>query len=118
MSKPRLQTLKPRLGTLAPRLTAVSSNSWRAGKEGSTARGYGYKWQKARESYLRLHPICCYCEREGRVTAASIVDHINPHQGDERLFWDEGNWQPLCKPCHDTVKAREERQAESAPRPA
>lgn len=24
------------------------------------------------------------------------------------LFWDVSNWQPLCKPCHDVVKQREE----------
>jgi hypothetical protein len=24
------------------------------------------------------------------------------------LFWDEDNWQALCKKCHDSAKAREE----------
>ena len=37
-------------------------------------------------------------ERLGRRT---VVDHIVPHRGDARLFWDEDNWQPLCKSCHD-----------------
>jgi 5-methylcytosine-specific restriction protein A len=80
----------------------------RAKGEGSTARGYGYKWQKARERFLSEHPLCCYCERTGRITAASVVDHKIPHRGDAALFWNESNWQPLCKPCHDSVKAREE----------
>lgn len=106
----RLKTLKSTIPTLKPGLQPLNPGSWRSTKEGSTARGYGYKWQKARESYLRQHPLCCYCEREGRVTLATVVDHITPHQGDERLFWDEGNWQPLCKPCHDGTKAKEERQ--------
>lgn len=107
--KPRIQTLKPRLQTLKPTLQTLNPDSWRSAKNGSTARGYGYKWQKARESYLRLNPICRYCERDGRITLATIVDHITPHRGDERLFWDESNWQPLCKPHHDGEKARQER---------
>lgn len=105
----RLTTLKPRLGTLDTRkVTQQASGSWRDGKT-TTERGYGYRWQKARERYLRAHPLCRYCQREDRVTAASIVDHITAHQGDDTLFWNESNWQPLCKPCHDSVKAREER---------
>ena len=30
-----------------------------------------------------------------------LLDHIIPHRGDQKLFWDEQNWQPLCKDCHD-----------------
>jgi len=41
------------------------------------------------------------CRSYERLTPATVVDHIIPHRGDERLFWDETNWQPLCKQCHD-----------------
>lgn len=44
------------------------------------------------------------CQAEGRVTAASVVDHKVPHKGDPQLMWDHDNWQPLCKPHHDTTK--------------
>ena len=87
------------------------SLTW-AGKarpEKTAERGYGGRWQKARATYLRSHPLCLMCEREGRVTAATVVDHIKPHRGDQALFWDRSNWQPLCKPHHDRDKAREER---------
>lgn len=40
-----------------------------------------------------------------QITAASVVDHIIPHQGDQELFWDEDNWQALCKHHHDGEKA-------------
>ena len=70
-------------------------------------RGYGSKWQKASRQYLAAHPLCVRCLMEGRTTAASVVDHIVPHRGDMRLFWDESNWQPLCKRHHD-VKTRNE----------
>lgn len=108
---PRLTTLKSRLGSIPSALKTVSTDTWRAGKEGGTARGYGYRWQKARERFLSENPICCYCHRAGRpLTLATIVDHKIPHRGDERLFWDETNWQPLCKPCHDGEKKRQENQ--------
>lgn len=71
-------------------------------------RGYVYRWQMARANYLACNPLCRYCEKAGRIVPASVVDHIIPHRGDMRLFWDEDNWQPLCKKCHDSAKAREE----------
>ncbi|MGN0150610.1 MAG: HNH endonuclease, partial [Clostridia bacterium] len=37
-----------------------------------------------------------------------VVDHIVPHRGDERLMWDENNWQALCKPCHDNKTGKED----------
>ena len=68
---------------------------------GANARGYDARWRKARALFLRQNPLCAECRRNGVLTPATVVDHIIPHRGDERLFWDEGNWQPLCKPCHD-----------------
>lgn len=64
-------------------------------------RGYNSKWVVAREQYLRRHPLCAVCRREGKLTAATVVDHIIPHRGDKVLFWDQSNWEPLCKSCHD-----------------
>jgi 5-methylcytosine-specific restriction protein A len=78
---------------------------------GSAAeRGYGSAWRKARAGYLREHPLCRMCQEQGRVTAATVVDHITPHKGDQSLFWDSANnWQPLCKTHHDSTKQRQER---------
>lgn len=71
-------------------------------------RGYGYKWQKARAEYLKLNPLCQHCLTEDkRVTPALVVDHIIPHKGDMKLFWDTNNWQPLCKLHHDRKTASE-----------
>lgn len=87
-------------------------------------RGYTSAWTKARDSYLRSHPLCVHCKTEGRpAIAAQVVDHIIPHKlkqaidsGDpariaaaRMLFWDSaGNWQPLCKPHHDRKTAAED----------
>ena len=68
---------------------------------GAAARGYDNKWNRARKLYLQKHPLCTECQKEGRLTPATVVDHIIPHRGDEKLFWDEQNWQPLCARCHD-----------------
>ena len=74
----------------------------------SAERGYGARWQKARAGFLAKHPLCAECARGGITRAASVVDHIVPHKGDQGLFWDSSNWQPLCKPHHDAKTARED----------
>ena len=38
---------------------------------------------------------------DSKLTPATVVGHIIPHRGNQKLFWDEKNWQPLCKDCHD-----------------
>lgn len=44
--------------------------------------------------------------------AATVVDHIIPHRGDQKLFWDRSNWQALCKSCHDSKTMTEDRYQE------
>lgn len=105
-----LRTLNTSVQMLTPRqVNAVDPSSWRSGKT-STQRGYGYKWQQARAGFLAKHPLCQYCQREGRVTEATVVDHVIPHRGDMKLFWDQSNWAPLCASCHSSVKQAEEKQ--------
>ena len=87
---------------------ALDIASWRKDKGSSSERGYTWAWTKARNAYLRDHPLCVMCIAAKRVTAANVVDHIIPHQGNQELFWDESNWQALCKLHHDTDKAEQE----------
>ena len=104
--RPKLKTLQPRVASAPPRLKTIQAGSWRFSGQSSTARGYGYKWQQAREGYLRLHPLCVMCDAAGRVTAATVVDHSIPHRGDMTLFWQDEHWQALCKPHHDSEAQR------------
>ena len=67
----------------------------------ASERGYGAKWQRERRKFLDSNPFCVKCYEEGHITMATVVDHIKPHRGDQKLFWNRGNWQPLCKRCHD-----------------
>ena len=67
------------------------------------------RWRNKRNGlriiHLRNHPLCVMCDHDGFVIAATVVDHINPHKGDERLFFDPLNLQSLCKRHHDSDKA-------------
>ena len=107
----RITTLKTSLSTVSTdRLAICSPASWRDGRISSTQRGYTYKWQQYRAGFLRENPLCAYCKRHGTVKAASVVDHIEPHRGNMTLFWRSQNHQALCKPCHDSIKQREEQR--------
>ncbi len=75
----------------------------------SAQRGYGSAWQRARKAYLLAHPLCVMCQEEGRTTPAEVVDHVIPHKGDPDLFWDQENWQALCKRHHDAAKQMEDK---------
>jgi len=85
----------------------LNPDAWREGLT-TAQRGYGYRWQKARLSHLAKFPLCWYCEQEGRVTAANVVDHSVPHRGDQKIFWDKALWRSSCLPCHSVKTAREE----------
>jgi 5-methylcytosine-specific restriction enzyme A len=71
-------------------------------------RGYTHRWQVARRQHLSQQPLCVMCQQQGRITPATVVDHIVPHRLDPALFWDRANWQSLCAPCHDGPKHSQE----------
>lgn len=68
-------------------------------------RGYDAEWERARRDFLLVYNSCRRCG-----APASVVDHIKPHKGDDLLFWDRSNWQPLCASCHNSHKQRHERR--------
>lgn len=78
-----------------------------------TSRPFKYlyntsRWRKARKLFLQDHPLCEECKRNGVVKSATVVDHIEPHKGNGELFWNQSNWQALCKECHDRKTAKED----------
>jgi 5-methylcytosine-specific restriction enzyme A len=64
-------------------------------------RGYDARWRRARRLFLKANPLCVACLADGKTTAASVVDHVVPHRGDQGKFWDVVNWAGLCKRHHD-----------------
>lgn len=100
-----LRTLKSTLRALPASTLRTANGSWRDGRT-TAQRGYGGRWQRARRQFLALNVLCVFCDKAGRIELANVVDHIVPHQGDLKLFWDRKNWQALCKTCHDGEKRR------------
>ena len=63
-----------------------------------TKRIRGRQLQTLRRRLFLINPLCVLCERAGRLSAASELDHIVAlvNGGDN----DEENLQGLCAPCH------------------
>lgn len=75
-------------------------------------RGYTNDWLRARLRHLAKEPFCRACALAERSTVvATEVDHIVPHRGNKRLFWDATNWQSLCKSCHSRKSRSEQIEA-------
>lgn len=64
------------------------------------------RWQRLRRWKLNGHPLCERCAREGFVSAAEEVHHVRPvewgatYADKERLMFDPGNLEALCRRCH------------------
>jgi len=101
----RMRNLGPAIPTVDLRTAkrasgTVATHAYDQERGSQRERGYTRQWEKARLAFLREHPLCVHCEAQGFVTAATDVDHRIPHRGDQALFWNVANWQPLCRPCH------------------
>ena len=83
--------------------------TWTRSKVSEQAqRLYDHQWAKTSKRFLTEHPLCVECDKEGRTEAATCTDHIVPHRGNEDLFWEETNWQALCRRHHDLKTRRGE----------
>ena len=58
-------------------------------------RGYSSRWDRASEQHRRKHPFCIWCEQEGRLEFAKVVDHKIPIADGGAMF-DPSNWWGLC----------------------
>lgn len=97
---PTFKSPSQRLNKQHPRTRAYQAHK--------TNELYWGRWRRYSKIRLLEHPLCVECEQAGRLTPANVTDHVIPHKGDERLFWDERNHQSLCKRCHDSKTARED----------
>lgn len=58
-------------------------------------------WRGIRQWQLSLQPLCEWCMKRSRITAATVVHHATPHRGDATRFF-AGPFVSLCAPCHDS----------------
>ena len=79
---------------------------------------YGLEaWHKGlRPAVLAAEPLCRVClelEKQGKIAGRDVrpsteVDHIEPHKGDGKKFFDRDNLQGLCHRHHSEKTARED----------
>jgi HNH endonuclease. len=115
----RLKTIKPRLGSLPPRIGHAAGDEAARLRERdkSVAWRAWYKterWQRLRREILKRDGFTCQqtgvlCIGKHPAPNSPVVDHIKPHHGDERLFWDPNNLQCVSKAYHDSEKQKQER---------
>lgn len=83
----------------------------------ATVRGWYHstRWQKLRQQVLERDLYTC--QQTGVLLTGNspapnspVVDHVMPHKGDERLFWDIENLQAVSKAYHDSDKRKMEMQ--------
>jgi 5-methylcytosine-specific restriction protein A len=109
---PRLTSLNPLIGSLAPIVTTRRDAQGHDRDAEPLRRLYSTAhWRKLRiKLFVRDGFTCqCGCGVFEEDSSLLVLDHIEPHRGDLRLFWAETNLQTLrASPCHNAKKQREE----------
>lgn len=62
---------------------------------------YGYSWRKIRDGYIKAHPLCEVCAKDGFMTPATLVHHKTPI--DEGGTHEVNNLMSLCNSCHNKI---------------
>lgn len=95
-----------KLNLLRPTVPMARSPVQMAPRASGTNRMRGRAGVERRRRFLDQHPICCECQKVGRVSAAVIADHKLP-------LWAGGaddldkNGNPLCRAHSDAKTACE-----------
>lgn len=106
-----MKTLRPRLTPPAPRIKTARAIRDKRYSPDKTVRSWysSSRWLKLRDAVLLRDDYIC--QRTGVILSGDypapdspVVDHIIPHRGDEKLFWDPANLQAVSKEYHDGVK--------------
>lgn len=71
------------------------------------------RWQAIRRQQLAEHPLCQRCLQRGQVVRATVVHHVERHDGDPLKFFG-GPFASRCKPCHDSDDQAAEAKGYSA----
>ena len=109
--KQTIKTLKKRINVLD---MSIGSRLQRPAWDGNNTEKRVYKGrtlQRERARLFNANPLCAECERQGRVTVATIRDHIIPLAEGGQDTAD--NIQGLCEECHNKKTAAESKRGAS-----
>jgi len=70
-------------------------------REPETNKRYGRAWKRIRDRYIKAHPLCEECQKQGKLTPAEQVHHILPLSKGGSSSTD--NLMALCKACHSRI---------------
>ena len=74
------------------------------GRDPAVHRRYGRAWKRIRDSYVKSHPYCELCLKQGMVVPVEEVHHIKPlSEGGTHA---RDNLISLCKSCHARIHAQ------------
>lgn len=91
----------------------------RVAREFRSAKAVAYRslyktaqWKRTRLAQLADEPLCRMCNAQGRITLATVCDHIDPKTKDDPATFYEGPFQSLCDDpryrCHSSRKQQQE----------
>jgi len=65
-------------------------------------------WKRASAEFITEHPLCCECEKIGKLEPSKVTDHNIPKDvcADP---WDRDNWRPLCYKHHSQKSAKDKK---------
>lgn len=70
-------------------------------RDPTSNKRYGRAWKRIRDRYIKAHPLCEECQKNGVLTTAEEVHHILPlSRGGGN---DSSNLMSLCKSCHSRI---------------
>jgi hypothetical protein len=77
----------------------------RAAKAAAVDKYLDQRWQARAREFLEANPFCLGCKTIGRTTKATVADHIVPVSRSSEDFL-SAQLQPLCYPCHNSIKRK------------
>jgi 5-methylcytosine-specific restriction protein A len=88
------------------RPTWLGNNKNNTRKSTADPRYKTNRWKVYSYQYRQKNPLCAICDKENKVSASELVDHIiRVNFGGS--FYDKRNHQALCRTCHDLKSFKE-----------
>jgi 5-methylcytosine-specific restriction protein A len=67
-------------------------------RDPTSNKRYGRAWKRIRDRYIKAHPLCEECQKQGKLTPVEEVHHIIPlSKGGTNKY---SNLMSLCQSCH------------------